>query len=55
MCLLELKKILEDEPEKVNDDPYGDGWMLKIELGDESDADALFSAAEYQEFVDSLD
>ena len=34
-------------PELVNDDPYGDGWMLELELDDESDFDDLLSAEEY--------
>ena len=36
-----------DASELVNDDIYGDGWMLKIQLGDESRLDKLLSAAEY--------
>ena len=42
---------LEDEPEQVNDDPYGAGWMVKIEVADPGDLDSLLTAAEYAEMV----
>lgn len=41
-----------DAPELVNDDPYGEGWMLEIELAAESEFDALMSAEEYREQVE---
>jgi len=40
-----------DAPELVNDDPYGDGWMLEVSLDDESELDDLFSADEYEEQI----
>ena len=40
---------LEGQPELVNDDPFGDGWMLEVELADESELDDLLSAEEYRE------
>ena len=39
---------LVDEPELVNEDPYGDGWMVEFELDDESELDELLTAAEYE-------
>ena len=42
---------LEDNPEAVNDDPYGEGWLIKIKLDDPSDVDELLSAAAYSEMV----
>ncbi len=42
---------LEDNPELVNDDPYGEGWMIKVTLGDPGELDALLSASEYAEMV----
>jgi len=42
---------LEDEPEKVNSDPYGEGWMIKISISDATQIDALLSAAEYKELI----
>jgi len=42
---------LEDEPEKVNSDPYGEGWMIKISISDASQIDELLSAEEYKELI----
>jgi glycine cleavage system H protein len=42
---------LEMAPELVNDDPYGDGWMVEIELADESELEELMDAEAYDEFV----
>ncbi len=42
---------LEDEPELVNSDPYGEGWMIKIEISDESQLETLLSAAAYKEVI----
>jgi len=47
--ILEVNPKLEDEPELVNSDPYGDGWMIKIKLTEE--ATELLSADEYKELV----
>ncbi|MEX0968376.1 MAG: glycine cleavage system protein GcvH [Bacteroidia bacterium] len=49
--VLELNEKLEENPEVVNDDPYKDGWMIKIRMKDSSEADQLLSAAEYKELV----
>jgi len=45
--VLELNKKLNDEPQLVNTDPYGDGWIIKIELGNASQLNDLFDAAAY--------
>lgn len=42
---------LETAPELVNDDPYGDGWMVEIEVEDESEVEDLLAASEYKEMV----
>jgi glycine cleavage system H protein len=42
---------LADNPEWVNDDPYGEGWMLKIRLSDAGELDKLLSADEYEAFT----
>lgn len=42
---------LEDSPEAVNSDPYGDGWMVKINLSNPSEVDGLMSAAEYKALI----
>ncbi len=45
--IIEVNKGLETEPEKVNADPYGDGWMVKIKIADASQLDHLMDAASY--------
>ena len=42
-----------DAPETINQDPYGEGWLLVIEASDVSQADALLSAADYQQFTEA--
>lgn len=42
---------LEDAPEMVNNDPYGDGWMIKVALSDVSELEDLLSADEYKDLV----
>lgn len=49
--IVELNEELEDEPELVNTDPYGKGWMVKIKMNDPSDLDSLLSKEEYKEIV----
>ncbi|WP_020402871.1 glycine cleavage system protein GcvH [Gracilimonas tropica] len=49
--ILEINDQLEDEPELVNDDPYGDGWMVKFKISDESQLDDLLSAEEYEDVI----
>ncbi|WP_394747325.1 glycine cleavage system protein GcvH [Spongiimicrobium salis] len=49
--IIEFNEGLEDEPEKVNTDPYGEGWMIKIKISDASEIDSLLSDAGYKELV----
>lgn len=49
--IIEINDALEDDPELVNSDPYGDGWMVKMKLSDSSELDGLLSAADYKEIV----
>jgi glycine cleavage system H protein len=49
--VLEFNEGLEDEPEIVNKDPYGAGWMVKITIADASQLDELLSADDYKELV----
>ena len=42
-----VNDAVEGEPELLNDDPYGDGWLVRVELADESELDALLSPDEY--------
>jgi glycine cleavage system H protein len=46
--ILEINAALSDTPEKVNEDPYGDGWLVKIRLSNPSEADGLMDAATYE-------
>jgi len=46
--VLEFNEALNDQPELVNNDPYGEGWMIKISVKDASEMDALMDAAAYQ-------
>lgn len=50
--IIEFNESLEDEPEKVNTDPYGEGWMVKIRFSNASEVDDLLSAEEYKEIVE---
>lgn len=49
--IMEANKQLDATPEAVNQDPYGNGWMIKVELSDLSEVDGLLSAAQYSELV----
>lgn len=49
--ITEFNKSLETNPEQVNSDPYGDGWMIKVNLSDASEIDGLMSAEDYQQLV----
>ena len=49
--VLELNEKLADEPELVNTDAYGDGWMIKLKIADASQLDALMDAAAYKEAI----
>ena len=51
--VIEVNSSLEDNPEVVNDDPYGDGWIIKIEVPNPSDIDALMSSEEYKNLIGS--
>ena len=49
--IIEFNQVLEEEPEKVNDDPYGDGWMIKIKVTDSTDLAFLLSADDYNSLI----
>jgi len=52
---LEVNEELSDHPEFVNQDPYGQGWMIKIEPSDASELDNLLTAEEYEEHLEGLE
>jgi glycine cleavage system H protein len=49
--VLEVNPALDGTPELVNKDPYGDGWMIKIEIENVSDLSGLLSAEQYEELI----
>ena len=49
--VVEFNEELEDEPELVNTDPYGKGWMIKLEISDTSQIDDLLDAEAYQKLI----
>ncbi|WP_044400144.1 glycine cleavage system protein GcvH [Lacinutrix sp. Hel_I_90] len=49
--IIAFNESLEDEPEKVNSDPYGAGWMVKVKVSDVSELDSLLSAEEYKAII----
>ena len=49
--IVELNQKLADAPETVNQDPYGKGWMVRIEMSDPGELDGLMDAAGYQKYV----
>ncbi len=49
--ITEMNENLEDNPELINDDPYGDGWIIKMKINDSSELKDLLSPEEYKELV----
>ena len=49
--IIEFNESLEEEPEKVNDDPYGEGWMIRVRVSDASELEELLDAAAYKELI----
>lgn len=48
----EVNDDLPDNPELINEDPYGDGWMVKVTIGDQADLEDLMTADEYRKFIE---
>ena len=53
--VLEVNELLEDSPELVNQDPYGEAWFVRITIIDPSELEGLMDAEAYKEFVEELD
>ena len=49
--ILEVNDSLPDSPEMLNEDPYGDGWIVKVEISDPEELDQLLSAADYKKYI----
>jgi len=49
--VIEFNELLETNPEKVNEDPYGDGWMIKVKISNSSEIEELLSASQYSELI----
>ncbi|MBX2901131.1 MAG: glycine cleavage system protein GcvH [Cyclobacteriaceae bacterium] len=49
--VVEFNKDLEGNPEKVNNDPYGEGWMVKVEISSATEVNSLLSADQYKELI----
>jgi glycine cleavage system H protein len=47
----EQNESLQDQPETVNTDPYGDGWMIRVKMSSPGEVDSLLTAAEYEDFT----
>ena len=46
-----INEALADTPEKVNQDPYGDGWMIRVQMSNSGEVDSMLTAAEYEDFT----
>lgn len=52
--VIEINESLLDAPEHVNDDPYGEGWMIRIQVADSAEADSLMAADDYEHYLGEL-
>ncbi len=52
--VIDINEALADKPELVNQDPYGEGWMIKVAIQDEAELDNLISAREYEDYISEL-
>jgi glycine cleavage system H protein len=51
--VVEVNDSLNDTPEKVNSDPYGDAWFIKVKMDNAGEADGMLSSAEYEEYLEA--
>ena len=49
--IVTINEALADEPESVNSDPYGSGWMIRLKMSNSGEVDSLLTAAEYEDFT----
>ena len=50
-AVVQINESLADEPESVNSDPYGAGWMIRLKMANPGEVDSLLTAAEYEDFT----
>jgi len=50
-----VNETLQDDPEKVNSDPYGDAWMIRVKMSSPGEVDSLLTVAEYEDFTKETD
>lgn len=53
--VLEVNSSLEDEPELLNDDPHGDGWLIRLQVSSSKELEGLMNAEQYEEYIASGD
>ena len=51
--VVEINAKLQDDPALINNDPYGEGWIVKIEMSNSAEVDSLLSAAQYKELINA--
>ena len=51
--VIEVNASIEDKPELVNEDPYGEGWIIKIDISEQSQIDSLLNPSDYKNLIDS--
>ncbi len=51
--IVEVNTVLVEAPERINEDPYGEGWLVKVRIGDPGELDALLGAAEYRKLLEN--
>jgi len=51
--VIEVNTTLDDSPEIVNEDPYGDGWLIRLEMADAQELEELMTAEQYQAYVEA--
>jgi glycine cleavage system H protein len=53
--IVEVNEALKESPEMINQDPYGEGWMVLLELEDRSEVEELLTAERYREYLKTLE
>jgi glycine cleavage system H protein len=51
--IVAVNEALADAPERINDDPYGEGWLVRVRLTDQAEVEGLLSAADYRNLLDT--